>query len=247
MASRIHVTSGRTNHVTRRISAREQIHAEKKLSRFAQLLAGLVGYGTALTFLLRSGLGASSWNILAEGVASRTGLSFGWATNLIALAVLVFWIPLRELPGLGTFLNVLLVGTSSDFAARFLPAATSLPVQVLYFVAGLMLLTFCDAVYLGARYGSGPRDGLMTGVVRVTKRPIWMVRTGIELVVMTVGWLLGGSVGWGTLVIALTMGPLVHFFLRITTVRLRIDDASTGVDRLNQRTVLSPALQDIDD
>ena len=205
------------------MTAREQLRAEKKPWRLVQLVVGLVGYGPSLTLLGESALGATSWNILAEGISLRTGMTFGWATNLTAVAVLVFWIPLRELPGLGTFLNVVLVGTSADLAALFLHTPTSLQQQLVYFFVGLFMLTFFDAVYLGARFGSGPRDGLMTGAVRVFGKPIWMVRTGIEVVVLSVGWFLGGTVGLGTALIAVLMGPLVQLFLRVTTVRLACD------------------------
>jgi uncharacterized membrane protein YczE len=202
------------------MTALEQIRAEKKTRRLAQLVIGLVGYGASLTLLVTSGLGASSWNVLAEGVALWTGLTFGWATNLIAVLVLVFWIPIRELPGLGTLLNVVIVGMAADGAARLLAEPASSSQQLMYFLIGLLVLTSFDALYLGARFGSGPRDGLMTGAVRMTGRPIWLVRMSIELVVLTGGWALGGTVGPGTLVIALLMGPLVHLFLRFTTVGL---------------------------
>jgi uncharacterized membrane protein YczE len=215
----------------RRMTAREQLQAGRKLRRVPQLIVGLIGYGVSLTFLVQSTLGAASWNVLAEGVAAQTGLTFGWATNLISVAVLVFWIPLRELPGLGTVLNVILVGTSADLAALVLPTPGSFAQQVGYFLAGLLMLTLFDAVYLGARFGAGPRDGLMTGAVRVSGKPVWLVRTAIELTVLTLGWLLGGTVGLGTVVIAMTMGPLVQLFLRSTTVRLETDQAScSGAD-----------------
>ncbi|MEV0696978.1 hypothetical protein AB0I53_03525 [Saccharopolyspora sp. NPDC050389] len=205
------------------MTAVEQLRAEKKAWRLPQLIVGLVGYGTALTFLVQSSLGASSWSVLAEGISLRSGMTFGWATNLTAVAVLLCWIPLRELPGIGTFLNVVLVGTSADVAALFVPMPGSFPQQLGYFLLGLLMLTFCDAVYLGARFGSGPRDGLMTGAVRITGKPIWMVRTGIEVVVLAAGWLLGGTVGFGTVLIAFCMGPMVQNFLRFTTVRLAGD------------------------
>lgn len=212
------------------MTAIEQLRAEKKTRRILQLLVGLVGYGTSLTFLVESSLGASSWNILTEGISLHTGLSFGWTTNLIAVAVLVFWIPLRELPGLGTLLNVALVGLSADLAAHFLPPPQSVAQQCTYYAIGLLMLTFFDAVYLGARFGSGPRDGLMTGAVRVSGKPIWTVRAAIEIVVLAVGWLLGGTVGFGTVLIAFAMGPLVQFFLRFTTVRLDGDECPQWSD-----------------
>ncbi|WAL69069.1 hypothetical protein ORV05_15265 [Amycolatopsis cynarae] len=210
------------------MTAREQLRAGKKLRRLPQLVVGLLGYGVAVTLLVDSSLGASSWNVLSEGISLHTGLTFGWATNLTAVAVLFFWIPLRELPGLGTFLNVLLVGACADLSAHFVSTPDSLPGRIACYGAGLLMLTFFDAVYLGARFGSGPRDGLMTGAVRVSGKPIWMVRTAIELVVVTAGWLLGGIAGFGTVLIALVMGPLVQFFLRFTTVRLEDDQLLPG-------------------
>lgn len=217
--------------VARRMSAGEQLRAEHKPRRLFQLLAGLIGYGTALALLVGSGLGASSWNVLAEGLAHRTGLSFGMATNLIALTVLVFWIPLRELPGLGTVLNVLLVGAAADAAAHLLPDPGTLAEQLAHYGLGLLMFAFCDALYLGARFGAGPRDGLMTGAVRVTGRPLWTVRTGIEVLVVAVGWALGGTVGAGTVVLAVAAGPLVQTFLRYTTVPLRADGSAGSTVR----------------
>ncbi|MBP2325089.1 putative membrane protein YczE [Kibdelosporangium banguiense] len=151
-------------------------------------------------------------------------MTFGWATNLTSIVVLLCWIPLRELPGLGTFLNVLLIGTSADLAALFLHPPGTFTQQLLFYCIGLVMLTFSDAVYLGARFGAGPRDGLMTGAVRVSGKPVWMVRTVIEVIVLTIGWILGGVVGFGTLLIALAMGPLVQQFQRFTTVRLKGDE-----------------------
>jgi uncharacterized membrane protein YczE len=209
--------------VARRMTAGEQLRAEKKSWRFLQLIVGLIGYGTSFTFLVQSSLGAFSWNILANGISLHTGLTFGWATNLTAAAALLFWIPLREIPGIGTFLNVVLVGASVDVAAHFVHAPSALPQQFIYFFLGLLMLTFSIAVYLGARFGPGPRDGLMTGTVRASGKPIWMVRTGIEAIVLTIGWILGGTVGFGTALIAFAMGPLVQYFLRFTTVHLDCD------------------------
>lgn len=219
------------------MTAAEQLRAEKKGRRLLQLLVGLVGYGTSLTFLVESSLGASSWTVLTEGLSLHTGLTFGWTTNLIAVAVLLFWIPLRELPGLGTVLNVVLVGLSADLAALVLPSPHSLAQQVVYYLIGLLMLTFFDAVYLGARFGSGPRDGLMTGAVRVSGKPIWMVRAAIEIVVLAVGWSLGGTVGFGTVVIAFAMGPLVQLFLRFTTVRLDGDERPQWSDECAEEGV----------
>lgn len=219
----LHSDVTKSTYISTRMSAWEQFRAEKRRRRLMQLLVGLAGYGSALAFLVESRVGASSWNVLAEGIAERTGLSFGMATNLIAVAVLVFWVPLRELPGLGTLLNVVMVGLFADLTSYLLPPASSTQVQILYFAVGFLAFAFFDAVYLGARFGSGPRDGLMTGAVRVTGKPVWLVRIAIDATVVAIGWALGGVVGLGTVVMSLASGPLIHRFLNYTTVELKRD------------------------
>lgn len=181
--------------------------------------------------LVQSGLGAASWNVLTEGTAKVLGISFGWTTNLISLLVLLLWIPLRELPGLGTLLNVAIVGFAADATATVLPHPQGTPAAIGYLVVGLVALAFFDALYLGAQFGSGPRDGIMTGLVRLTRLPIAAVRTGIEIAVATAGWLLGGTVGVGTVLIALCMGPLVGYFLPRVAVRLPALAADERHDR----------------
>lgn len=203
-----------------RMSALAQVRAGRKIRRILQLLAGLVGYGAAVMMLVQSGLGAASWNVLTEGIANALGVSFGWATNLISLLVLLAWIPMRELPGLGTLLNVAIVGFAADATATVLPTPQGVLGQTGYLVLGLVALAFFDALYLGAQFGSGPRDGIMTGLVRLIRLPVAAVRTGIEVAVASMGWLLGGTVGVGTVLIALCMGPLVGFFLPLVAVRL---------------------------
>ncbi|MEH0541559.1 hypothetical protein QA802_00210 [Streptomyces sp. B21-105] len=177
--------------------------------------------------LVHSGLGAASWNVLTEGTAKALGISFGWATNLISLLVLFAWIPLRELPGLGTLLNVAIVGFAADATAAVLPDPQGSLAQIGYLALGLVALAFFDALYLGAQFGSGPRDGIMTGLVRLTRLPVALVRTGIEVTVAGVGWLLGGTIGVGTVLIALCMGPLVGYFLPLVAVRLPAVSAAT--------------------
>ncbi len=179
-----------------------------------------MGYGAAVMLLVQSGLGAASWNVLTEGAAKSVDISFGWATNLISLLVLLAWIPLRELPGLGTLLNVAIVGFAADATATVLPNPQGPLAEIGYLALGLVALAFFDALYLGAQFGSGPRDGIMTGLVRLTHLPIALVRTGIEVAVACTGWLLGGTVGVGTVLIALCMGPLVGCFLPLVAVRL---------------------------
>ncbi|MFF0384351.1 YitT family protein [Streptomyces sp. NPDC004286] len=206
--------------VLARLNALAQFRAGRTTRRVLQLLVGLVGYGAAVMTLVQSGLGAASWNVLTEGTATTLGISFGWATNLISLSVLLAWIPLRELPGLGTLLNVAVVGFAADATAAVLPRPQGTLTEIAYLVLGLVALAFFDALYLGAQFGSGPRDGIMTGLVRLTRLPIAVVRTGIDVAVAGAGWLMGGTLGAGTVLVALCMGPLVGLFLPRVAVRL---------------------------
>ncbi|MFE9966410.1 membrane protein YczE [Streptomyces sp. NPDC005525] len=214
-----------------RMNAFAQIRAGRKARRIPQLLVGLVGYGAAVMMLVRTGLGPASWNVLTEGAAKALGFSFGWTTNLISVLVLLAWIPLRELPGLGTLFNVAIVGFAADATATVLPHPRGTLAEIGYLVLGLVALAFFDALYLGAQFGAGPRDGIMTGLVRLTRLPIAAVRTGIEITVAGVGWFLGGTVGVGTLLIALCMGPLVGYFLPRVAVRLPAVAADERFDR----------------
>ncbi|MGW8799969.1 membrane protein YczE [Streptomyces sp. NPDC055775] len=214
-----------------RMKAFAQIRAGRKARRIPQLLVGLVGYGAAVMMLVRTGLGPASWNVLTEGAAKALGFSFGWTTNLISVLVLLAWIPLRELPGLGTLFNVAIVGFAADATATVLPHPRGTLAEIGYLVLGLVALAFFDALYLGAQFGAGPRDGIMTGLVRLTRLPIAAVRTGIEITVAGVGWFLGGTVGVGTVLIALCMGPLVGYFLPRVAVRLPAVAADERFDR----------------
>lgn len=214
-----------------RMNAYAQLRAGRTARRVPQLLLGLAGYGASVMVLVESGLGTASWSVLTDGTAKSLGISFGWATNLISLLVLLAWIPLRELPGLGTVLNVAIVGFAADATAAALPAPEGTVAALAYLALGLVALGFFDALYLGAQFGSGPRDGIMTGLVRLTRLPVATVRTGIEVSVAALGWLLGGTLGLGTVLVALCTGPLVGWFLPRLTVRL--DDPS-GVGPLVQ-------------
>ncbi|MCM0639335.1 membrane protein YczE [Cellulomonas wangsupingiae] len=210
------------------LNAWEQLRAGRMWRRLIQLLIGLVGYGAAVMILVQSGLGAASWNVLTEGVARQTGMTFGWSTNVIAAVVLLAWIPLREMPGLGTLLNVCLVGLAADWTAALLPAADTPAAQIAYLALGIVCLALFDALYLGAQLGAGPRDGIMTGVTRATGQPVWRVRTCIEVVVAASGWLLGGTLGIGTILVALCMGPLLGVLLPRTVVRLTVPVRPVG-------------------
>ncbi|WP_158866500.1 membrane protein YczE [Leifsonia sp. AG29] len=196
--------------------------------RIVQLLIGLFLYGIAIALMVRAGIGLSPWDVLAQGLSIKTGIAFGLVTNLVGVVVLAFWIPLRQRPGLGTILNVLLVGPSAQLGLTIIPQQTELWAQVLLFVAGLLLLAVATGLYIGPRLGPGPRDGLMTGLHARTGWPIWSVRTGIEVTVLVIGWFLGGNVGVGTLAFALLVGPLCSFTLPFFAIRLPQAAATTA-------------------
>lgn len=174
------------------------------------LITGLFLYGMALAMLVQGALGLAPWNTLASGLVEITGISFGMVTNLVGLVVLLTWIPLRQRPGVGTVLNVLLVGTSAEIGLRVLPQPSHLAAQIALFAAGLLLLAAATGIYIAPGLGPGPRDGLMTGLHERTGAPVWLCRAGVEITVLAVGWLLGGMVGVGTVAEALLIGPLVH-------------------------------------
>ena len=177
--------------------------------RIAQLLIGLVLYGFAISMMVRAAIGVSPWDVLSQGITKQTGIPFGWVTNIIGGIVLLLWIPIRQKPGVGTVLNVLLVGTAAQGGLMVLPELTVLWQQILLFAGGLVVLAIATGLYIGARFGPGPRDGLMTGIHSRFGIRIWMARTIVEVSVLVVGWILGGNVGVGTLAFALLIGPLV--------------------------------------
>jgi uncharacterized membrane protein YczE len=169
--------------------------------------------------MLRAGLGVDSWDVLHQGIALRSSLTFGWVVNTVSLAVLALWIPLHQRPGVGTIANALVVGVVADATLRVLQQPDAAAVQWLMLAAGIVLNGAATGLYIGAGLGPGPRDGLMTGLAARTGRSIRSVRTAIEVAVLSAGWALGGPVGWGTLAYAISIGPLVQFSLP----RLAID------------------------
>ena len=181
--------------------------------RLIQLMLGLALYGFAIGLMVRANLGLSPWDVLNEGLAQRTGLSFGMVVNIIGAAVLLLWIPLRQRPGIGTIANVFLIGIFADLSLWLLPSTHALSTGLVMLLMGVLLTGVATGAYIGAGLGPGPRDGLMTGLVKRTGGSVRIIRTGIELAVLTIGWLLGGTVGVGTLVFALGIGPIVHRML----------------------------------
>lgn len=176
--------------------------------RIIQLLIGLVLYGIADAMMIRAAIGVDPWTVFAQGFSNLTGIGIGWLTNIIGLLVLLLWIPLRQKPGIGTVLNILIIGPSIELGLWLIPSPPELWQQILLFTAGLLLLAVASGLYIGSHFGPGPRDGLMTGIHSRTGWPIWIGRTIVEVTVLVIGWLLGGDVGFGTLAFAVLIGPL---------------------------------------
>ncbi|MFE1644963.1 YitT family protein [Microbacterium sp. P01] len=181
--------------------------------RITQLLVGLVLYGTGCALTVEAGLGVDPWTVFAEGISVRTGIGVGWVTNIVGLIVLLLWIPLRQRPGVGTLANILVVGTTMQVALGVVPPMSGIVVQIALLLGGILLVAVASGLYIGAHFGPGPRDGLMTGMHSRFGWPIWTCRLVVEASVLTVGWLLGGTVGIGTVLFAVLIGPLVHLAL----------------------------------
>lgn len=173
------------------------------------LSVGLIIFGIGEALLIKAGLGVSPWTVLAQGISLQLGIGIGWSTFAVSLGVLLLWIPLKQIPGLGTILNAILIAAAMDFSLQYLPGVTSLQGQLLLTITGILAVGFGSGMYLVAHLGAGPRDGLMTGLQRLTDFPIAWVRLSIECAVVALGWLLGGSVGVGTVLFALGIGPAV--------------------------------------
>jgi uncharacterized membrane protein YczE len=180
--------------------------------RLVRLYAGLVLFGVSLALMVRADLGLGPWDVFHQGVADRTGLSIGIVVNLTAVLVLLLWIPLRQRPGLGTISNVVLVGFVTDATLALLTTPGNLALRSAMLVAGILANAVATALYVGAGLGPGPRDGLMTGLA-ARGHSIRLVRTSIEIAVLALGWLLGGSVGVGTVLYALAIGPLIGYLM----------------------------------
>lgn len=202
------------------LSPREQIRAGRLGRRLPQLFGGLFLYGWSMAMMVRADLGLNPWDVLHQGLAAYLPLSFGTVTILVGAVVLLLWIPLRQWPGVGTLANVVVIGIAADLGLAVLPGPEGLVPQTLLLLGGVQLNGLAGAVYLGSELGPGPRDGLMTGLAARTGRSLRVVRTVLELTVLGIGFLLGGTVGVGTVLYALSIGPLVQLFLPRVAVRL---------------------------
>jgi uncharacterized membrane protein YczE len=187
--------------------------------RLLQLLLGLVLYGVSMAMQVRATLGLNPWDVLHEGLTEQTPLGFGAVVAVTGVAVLLLWIPLRQRPGVGTVANVVVIAVVVDVALALLPQPAALVPRVALMVGGVVLNGVASAAYIGARLGPGPRDGLMTGLAARTGWSLRLVRTGLEVAVLGTGWVLGGTVGVGTALYALTIGPLTQAFLPMFAVR----------------------------
>jgi uncharacterized membrane protein YczE len=192
--------------------------------RVTQLLVGLFAYGIAISLMVQAGIGVAPWDVLTQGLSKQTGIEFGLMTNIIGVGVLLLWIPIRQRPGLGTLANVLVIGPSAQLGLWFFPKQHELVLQVVFFAVGLVLLALATGLYIGARMGPGPRDGLMTGIHARTGWKLWRIRTVIEVTVLLVGWALGGNFGPGTVAFALLIGPMVS----VTIPWLRVPLAASS-------------------
>jgi len=198
----------------------DQLRAGRLPERLLRLLLGLWIYGLAVALLVQGTLGAAPWYVFLLGLALHLPLSLGTVMVIVSIVVLLAWIPLRQMPGLGTLANTLLVGPFADLNLAWLPLPGTMPMRVAYVLTGTIACALATALYVGAHLGPGPRDGVMTGLSRRSGWSIRRVRTGIELGVLGAGISLGGTVGAGTLVFALGVGPLTQLFLRHLAVRL---------------------------
>ncbi len=189
--------------------------------RFLQLQIGLVLYGASLALMVEANLGLNPWSVFHQGLSQLTGLSLGLIVNAVGALVLLVWIPLRQKPGIGTICNVLLIGTSADVILWLLPPIDGLALRIAFLIGAIVLNGAATGAYIGAGLGPGPRDGLTTGVVRLTGWQVRWVRMGIEVAVLALGWVLGGVIGVGTVLYALTNGPLLQIFLPMFEIRDR--------------------------
>jgi len=190
----------------------------RPVRRLAQLYAGLILYGVSVTLMVQARLGLDPWDVFHQGLSRRTGIRLGWVVIAVSGLVLLLWIPLRQRPGVGTLSNAVAIGLVMNVALALIPLAHGWPSRWAYLVAGIVANGAATGLYIGARLGPGPRDGLMTGLA-ARGWSIRVVRTAIEVTVLVTGWLLGGTVGWATVLYAVSIGPLAHVFIPLFSVR----------------------------
>ena len=190
-------------------SSKKPLNFKPKIKTLLFLIFGLFLFGLGETLLLASGVGVSPWTVLAEGLSIYTSYSIGWCTFWLSISVLLLWIPLKQKPGIGTILNALIIAIVLDYTLPYLPNPENYSLKVLQVTIGVIITGLGSGFYLISNLGPGPRDGLMTGVQKITGKPIALVRGTIEVGVVFFGWLLGGTAGLGTFIFALGIGPAV--------------------------------------
>ncbi|WP_460402515.1 membrane protein YczE [Streptomyces sp. YIM S03343] len=206
--------------------------------RLVQLYTGLTLYGASSALLVGAGLGLEPWNVLHQGLAELTGLTIGTVSIVVGAAVLLLWIPLRQRPGMGTVSNVFVVGLAMDGTLALLPEVRELAARIALLAAGVVLNGVATGLYISARFGPGPRDGLMTGLHRCTGRSIRLMRTAVEVAVVVTGFALGGTIGVGTLLYAVSIGPLAQLFLRMFAVPAASDGSTVVATGTPRRAIL---------
>jgi len=204
-------------------SIRERFDLRAAVPRLPGLLLGLVTFGTGIAMMVQAGLGLGPWEALNQGIARQTGLAIGTVSILLGIPILALWWPLGERPGIGTLLNVVLIGLSTNVALGVIPVIVEPWAQLALMAAGVVTVGLGSGLYLGADLGPGPRDGLMTGVHHKFGWSIRRARTTVELTVLVLGWALGGTIGIGTVAFALGIGPLVQAFLGVFDREGRLD------------------------
>lgn len=181
--------------------------------RFLSVLIGLPLYGLAVALMIHAGIGLEPWGVFHQGLANLSGISYGVVSIIVGAGVLLLWIPLRQKLGVGTAMNVVIIGLSVDLFLPIVPVAPNFWWGLLEFTIGILVNGLAIAMYVGGGLGAGPRDGLMTGLVNRFDKPVWLVRTSIEVVVVAMGWIIGGPLGLGTIYYALTIGPVAHVLM----------------------------------
>jgi uncharacterized membrane protein YczE len=204
---------------------RERFDLRAALPRLPALLLGLVLFGVGIAMMVEAGLGLGPWEALHQGIADQLGLQIGTVSILLGIPILALWWPLGERPGLGTLLNVVLIGTATNVGIALIPTAETVPIQLVLMLAGVVVIGLGSAIYLSADLGPGPRDGLMTGLHHRFGWSIRRARTAVELSVLLAGWALGGTIGIGTVVFALGIGPVIQVFLGIVDREDRVGRA----------------------
>ena len=191
------------------------LNTKPKLSTLIMLVIGLFLFGLGEAIIIGSGSGVSPWTVLAQGISSKTDLSIGMATFLISIFILIFWVPLKQIPGIGTILNAIIIASAIDLTLGFIPKPELIYLKILQASFGILIVGIGSGIYLASNLGPGPRDGLMIGLQQKTNTSIPLIRTIIEITAVTVGWFLGGIVGIGTILFVFGIGPCVGVGLTV--------------------------------